>query len=181
MAPVDEKQNVDGRESLPTSLLSEALAAAHARVAQLQQEMARLEKDLGSTREEARLLERILNLRDGGAPAPSGDAVASPTVSTRANGNGNQAVVGHVIGALRESERPLHVQELMRLLSGAGVRLPGAGNQANLIGLLRRDARIARSARGMYALAEWGLPLEPTTRRKRRRRRRLTRDRVGTQ
>ena len=76
-----------------------------------------------------------------------------------------------VVEELRSSGRPLHISDLMRLLTLRQLRIPGAGAQANLITYLRRDPRIVRAARGMYALAEWGIEAMPATRRHKRRRR----------
>src|SRR5262245_37926210 len=143
MAPRKETSSDDPRAALSTAVLSDALAAAQARVQRLQQLMSETEREMNATREEARLLERILALRDsGGGMLNSEHPVADAHAFASSNGTTARSVVEHVIAVLEETHRPLHIQELMRLLSTAQIKLPGAGTQANLIGLLRRDARI---------------------------------------
>jgi hypothetical protein len=74
-----------------------------------------------------------------------------------------------IIGELSAAGRPLHISDLMRLLRDRNIAIPGAGNQANLITYLRRDGRLVRPSRGMYALSAWGLENMPVHASKKRR------------
>ena len=180
---VQEPERLEGtakqHSTLPVEVLSQALAATKARIANLQVEIAALEKRVATETEEASLLQRILSLRTGASPNKVAGA-AEVARDTSAAQSGGRAVVVAVIGALEAATRPLHVQELMRTLSEKQIVLPGAGKQANLIGLLRRDPRVVRPSRGMYALSSWGIPDMPAPTRRRRRHRRTLAGRKNT-
>jgi hypothetical protein len=100
---------------------------------------------------------------------------SSVTQQARENGTERQskpAAVEVVVRELAAAGRPVHISDLIRRLREQRVQIPGAGTQANLITHLRRDQRVVRPSRGMYALAAWGLENMPvTTSRKRRRKR----------
>lgn len=66
-------------------------------------------------------------------------------------------VIAASIALLRQERRPMHIGELMNRLQAKSVRIPGSGEQANLISYLRRDDRIVRPSRGVYGLRELGL------------------------
>src|SRR5580704_6165821 len=162
------------QEKMPTSIMSEAAIRAalddvRLRVSEAERRRTELDRIIANGKEEERLLIRLQALRSGelgmDAEAPS----RSDPVAPRAAGAGS-LTVGAVVGELTNAARPLHVSELMRLLGERGIPIPGAGTQANLIAHLRRDNRIVRPSRGMYALAASGLENMPSrTGRKRRR------------
>jgi hypothetical protein len=169
-----ERHRADGsKAALKSEVLAQALAAAKARILKLQDEIGVRERQVAAEKEEARLLERILSLRTGAEPAQAAGGTL-PTISSAPSGKAAtiQPALVASIDALEASGRPLHVQELMRTLTEKQVQLPGAGKQANLIGLLRRDSRVVRPSRGMYALASWGIAEMPGSKRRRRRGRR---------
>jgi hypothetical protein len=162
------------QEKILTSIMSEtairaALDEVRLRVSDAERRRTELDRIIANGKEEERLLVRLQALRSGelgmDAEAPS----QSDAVAPRAAGAGS-LTVDAVVGELTNAARPLHVSELMRLLSERGIPIPGAGTQANLIAHLRRDDRIVRPSRGMYALAASGLENMPSrTGRKRRR------------
>jgi hypothetical protein len=64
-----------------------------------------------------------------------------------------------VASILGEAGAPLHVSDIRTRLISAGVRIPGKGDDANIIVRLRKAPdQFTRTARGTYALASWGLP-----------------------
>jgi hypothetical protein len=170
---MDQHSGDGSKAGLRSEVLAQALAAAKARILKLQEEIAVRERQVAAEKEEARLLERILSLRTGAEAAP---AVGGPPLAGSSASPANPATVHPALvaslDALEASGRPVHVQELMRTLAEKQVQLPGAGKQANLIGLLRRDRRVVRPSRGMYALASWGIAEMPGSKRRRRRGRR---------
>lgn len=148
-----------------------ALEAVRARIAQAARQREELDRRLASDREEEKLLVRLLALRRGeGAASVEGDHEPAVTADLTTSEIGHPAV-NAVVEQLVAVGRPLHISELMRLLNGKKVPIPGAGTQANLITHLRRDARLVRPSRGMYGLAQWGLEAMPVTQRRVRRRR----------
>src|SRR5262249_52406376 len=126
-------------------------------------------------REEERLLQRLLALRQGVAAAQSPQTL-SPQQSLPllgASEHKKHPVLDAVVRELASAGRPLHISDLMRLLREAQVQIPGAGTQANLITHLRRDPRLVRPSRGMYGLAAWGLENMPRAKQRKRRKRRV--------
>jgi hypothetical protein len=82
-----------------------------------------------------------------------------------------------VIEILAAHGEPMQIRQLMAAVQERGVRIPGSGQQANLIAYISRDERIARPRRGFYALREWGG--EDTKPSKRPKRRQSRRRKVG--
>jgi hypothetical protein len=151
-------------------IIASALAATRDRIARHEQRRTELESAIATARQEEKLLQGLLDLRRGdvaevitintneeGVPGPSGVASGS-----------RHKAVAVVVEELAAAGRPLHISELMRLLGQRQVPIPGAGTQANLITHLRRDARLVRPSRGMYALAASGLENMPAGLRRRR-------------
>jgi hypothetical protein len=156
--------------------IDRALEITRARIARAERERAELDRVIATSREEERLLTRLLALRRGGRIAGDGGVAeappehSSPTGTTR---EGKHPAVQAVIEELTAAGRPLHISELMRLLHDRKVHIPGSGTQANLITHLRRDERLIRPSRGMYGLAAWGLQAMPVGRRTRRGKKRM--------
>lgn len=155
--------------------IEEALKAVRQRLERAGLERADLEREIAMAKEEERLLARLLELRRTGVSNTSlelgevGASEASRGGTTRIE---NNSALQAVVAELESAGRPLHISELMRLLHDRNVPIPGSGAQANLISHLRRDERIVRPSRGMYALATWGLENMPTTERRRRKNKR---------
>jgi hypothetical protein len=162
-------------ELMSEEAIVKALEAARARVTRLEQERSELDRAIATAREEQRLLERLLSLRQGLPVGSQRPPIAEGDGSSGTAEVGRPAVQA-VIEELTAAGRPVHISELMRLLRGREVPIPGSGTQANLITHLRRDARFVRPSRGMYGLAAWGLESMTAPRRRRRRRKHL---RVG--
>ena len=153
-----------------------ALELARIRVTDAERERAELDRVITTTREEERLLQRLLDVRRGvGRKRESVSEPAAGTVNPAptSTSNSKHPAVQAVIDELSTSSRPLHISELMRLLHDRSVPIPGAGTQANLITHLRRDRRLVRTSRGMYGLSTWGLESMEPVRRVRKRRRRV--------
>lgn len=68
---------------------------------------------------------------------------------------------------LNDAGKPLHVSKLREGLKELGCPIPGRGDDANIIVRLRAAPdRFTRTARGTYALSNWGIPeLKPKARR----------------
>lgn len=168
----------DNLAGMQEGVIADALDMVRARIAHIEKERAELGRALEAAREEERLVTRLLALRRGAAPAeadgrkPEVQSPAQPGPGPMA-AEPKQPAVQVVIRELAVAGRPLHISDLMRLLRDHGVRVPGAGTQANLITHLRRDTRIVRPSRGMYGLAAWGLENMPTAKRQKRRTRRV--------
>lgn len=166
------RQEADRQGSLSLSALTQALALAKEREAELLEEANRRKLEAAAAGEEARLLERLLAIRRGEAPELSQELEPKPDgkVLPHPRSRKLQPLVVSVLALLQEAGRPLHISELMRQLNEREVPIPGAGRQANVIAVIRKDARIVRPSRGMYGLATWDL--KPVSVKKRRRRRR---------
>ncbi len=160
--------------------IASALGAVRERLAKIERERAELERTSAVTREEERLLDRLLSLRRGGVRSFEVTAASVATSDTSltfavpevlALGKSKHPVVQAIVDELAAAGRPVHISDLMRNLRDRSVRIPGSGTQANLISYLRRDSRLVRPSRGMYGLAVWGLENMPTTKGRRRKRR----------
>jgi hypothetical protein len=156
-----------------------ALQEVRDRISHAEHHRAELDRAIKAAREEERLLLRILALRRGDTGEGQNPAVPENDLEKRDfehegllhGENSKHSSLQAVVRELAVAGRPLHISDLMRRLREAGIQIPGAGTQANLITHLRRDTRIVRPSRGMYGLLAWGMENMPTTTRKRRRRR----------
>jgi hypothetical protein len=157
-------------EGLTENLLAQALAAAHLRRDEIEHKIAQLRGERDVAGREVELLEELLAVRRGEAARPRSAGDASDAGGDRAAKGRTHPVVAAAITELEKAGKPLHISELMQSLQEQGVRIPGSGQQANLISHLTRDSQIVRPSRGMYALASWradGTPkVEPAVRRR---------------
>jgi hypothetical protein len=167
-------------DTMTVSMITQALEETRARISSAQHQLAEAERTVKAAQEEERLLLRLLALREGAAPAEHGLMLpgqnsqgSEHAVEPKRAENSKHPAVQAVVRELATAGRPLHISDLMRLLSEAHVQVPGAGTQANLITHLRRDPRLVRPSRGMYGLSEWGLENMPATRERKRRRKRV--------
>ena len=151
--------------------LSAAADANRRRIDLLEVRMQQVEQEMVKAQKEQHLLESLLALRRGEAVDPALGSGVSHTGATYAPeaSTHSSSVSDAAVAVLHETQRPMHIGELMAALQKSGVRIPGAGAQANLIAYLRRDDRIARPSRGMYGLKELGVEdYEPKRRNSRR-------------
>jgi hypothetical protein len=187
---------LDSGTMSPETIAGELTAVRGKRI-EIESQRARLDRELIVVTEYEKLLERLLALRKGEPPSAKAasdgktesgdglqDASLPPSDSTQWCGTSVESVgqeaVQAVVDELKTAGNPLHISDLMRRLKVRRVRIPGSGTQANLITHLRRDDRLVRPSRGMYALADWGLAaMAPAKQRRRRRRRRSTNRSVG--
>ena len=177
--------------TLSTSTLDDALKAAKSRAEALRRQVAELEREAQRAASEEKLLAELVALRRGNPPtkvgsgasknlhlldfpatrgAPSSGAALPQKISSH-------AVVDEALNLLESESRPFHISEIMSWLQERQTELPGAGRQANVISHLRRDARINRPRRGLYALTAWGFEeQQPKPKSRKRRRRKSTRN-----
>ena len=165
--------------SLDVDVLVRALEWVRREISRVEQQRGEMERAITAAREEERLLTRLLALRRGEMTVADGGHSESDTVATAEQSSpemrqeARHPAVQAVVRELAAAGRPLHISDLMRLLRGQGVQIPGAGRQANLITHIRREVEIVRTSRGMYGLAAWGLENMPTTPQRKRRRKRV--------
>ena len=164
----DQLEQISFRSPIDDADLDEALAAVRDRLQVIEARMEQLEQAAVAARKEETLLEGLVALRRGDSPG----SAARPLDDVGGASDAGSQVVEATIALLSEQHRPMHISELMAELARREVRIPGSGQQANLISHLRRDKRIVRPSRGIYGLAEWGLKDAPTPTRKRKRARR---------
>lgn len=153
----------------------EAWAQATEReIDEIRGQMLPLEERMGAARERLDLIRRLMGLADGSKRQPTSAPRSSPREeSAEGRVPPGATVEDHVEAILSERGDPMHIGALRAALIEQGVPLPGRGDEANIIVRLRRDeARFARTGRGTYALAAWGLPAVAATQRKKVRRRR---------
>jgi len=161
------------QDEISEDALEEALELLRGRLESAETRRAEADQEVSKLREEETLLAQLLALRRGHRAGQPEAAAPVASVAQRTQGSGSKSGVLKAVQAeLLRAGRPLHISDLMRLLTDASVRIPGAGSQANLISCIRRDKRIVRPSRGMYGLATWGLSEMPRAASRRRRRRR---------
>jgi hypothetical protein len=169
--------------SIDGELIAKALEDVRAYIRAAEQQRAELERAVLAAKEEERLLVRLLSLRTGEPPQEvMHGATQTPSVersratASDAGASEDKPAVEAAVRELAAAGRPVHISDLMRLLRERKVHIPGAGTQANLIAHLRRDKRVVRPSRGMYALAAWGLEEMPDRPRRRKKRRLRAKD-----
>jgi len=158
-------------ELMPSSAIERALDAVRQRITEMQRQIVDLSERVAADQEEEQLLARLLAVRRGEPLQQRAFSSTGPITRESQGSPKTNSPVPAVIEELTSAGRPLHISDLMRLLTLRKVSIPGAGTQANLITYLRRDPRFVRASRGMYALAEWGIDAMPPTRRRKRRKR----------
>ena len=147
------------REDLQHSI-SEARAKAQA----CADEVTAAQGRLAEAEREERLLVELAQLRGW-----NDDELGSLATEPMANANGTgetrrrtpspmrTALLAAVIDILNERGEPTYIGDLMAALQERSVKIPGSGQQANVIAHISRDERIVRPKRGFYGLSEWGL------------------------
>jgi hypothetical protein len=139
----------------------------------LEQEVFRLQDQLEGDRRHLALAEEKLNLvkrlmeldgtstqgtahegsvQTAGVPENDGPRLRSSEVAPGELEDSVEAI-------LADEGQPLHISKIRERLISKGVRIPGRGDDANIIVRIRKfENRFTRTARGTYALAAWGLP-----------------------
>jgi hypothetical protein len=162
--------------------LRETIEEAAKEVRGRKEEVSAASARLGEAERELKLLTELAGVRGvelpESLPLPAGSADAdvggSPSQAGRAPAWSKAALLTAVIEILAEHGEPMQIRDLMAVVQERGVKIPGKGQQANLIAHISRDKRIARPRRGFYALREWGVEDAKPSRSKRRRPRRRT-------
>jgi hypothetical protein len=173
---------VTPEQDLPAADLRVWSASLSQEIADLRAELQRCQSALAEAEEKQALVQRLLEL-DGQPseplPNPNGDEAGEPsrraTTMTRRAVPTSHDLEDAVAAILEEAKKPLHVSDIRLRLISEGVRIPGRGDDANVIVRLRKaPERFTRTARGTYALASWRLPSldNAVARRKRSRARR---------
>jgi hypothetical protein len=161
---------------LSEELLRAALDDLQIRISEKQRELDELQASIKTDRAEETLLQSLYALKTG----RNGDAPVASSVTPLRGRSVPHPVVEATVAILQEAARPMHISELMPALQDRRVRIPGSGNQANLISHISRDDRIVRPSRGMYVLREWGSAALATPLNKKKKRRVTSRARVST-
>ena len=159
-------------EGISVEALEQELAALRRRLSNAEAQRAAAEQEIRKIRGKRRYFAQLLALRQGNREPNTSLRVPADFAEKSSNDSPLDGVLRAVHAELLKAGRPLHISDLMRLLTDQGTRIPGAGSQANLISCIRRDERIVRPSRGMYGLASWGLSemaRKPSGRRKRHR------------
>jgi hypothetical protein len=135
---------------------SQRLRAEESAVLQAEQSRARVERELALLVELAELwgwaredLARISTV----SLEPTSDRRAEVPVATHRKTPAKEALLKAVVEILGERKKPMQIGELMAAVQARGVSIPGAGRQANLIGIITKDRRIRRARRGFYTLS----------------------------
>ncbi len=161
---------------LDEELLARTMVGLQESVSTRRSQLASLSADLQKEERELLLLSEVARLRgltvDGLTEAVETESEAGFLASDQAHELATRSpLVEGVLRILRENGAPMHIQDLLARLQGAGVDIPGRGSSANLIAHIRNSDEIVRPVRGMYGLPEWGLADAPGARRPARRRR----------
>lgn len=123
----------------------------------LRQELSDLEVKLGLVSKLIELENRP-NLAPADEPPPSVDLDESLAID-KAEVMSDDFIEIEVEAILEAAGSPMHISKIRNQLIERGVRIPGRGDDANIIVRLRKgDGRFIRTARGTYALPKWNLP-----------------------
>lgn len=79
------------------------------------------------------------------------------------------ADVAYEILISKDGKAAVHYQDITGEVLARGIRIPGKNPASNLLSHINRDKRFVRTARGTYALKEWGLKEMPARKSKRAR------------
>lgn len=101
--------------------------------------------ELGKTREQVELIDRLLGLSGSDLDDPNGNPANHAPAS----------VVGALEEVMSEAGKPLHISDIVERYKGRGWKIPGKGLDSNLIAYLSRDPRFSRVSKGTYGLATW--------------------------
>ena len=154
--------------------LAEAIKAAEWSLGAARAEMSEVENRVRDLERELALLVELSRLR-GGALEPEeegGGQSVTPVITfseSRSRSSDRDELVAAVVHVLEENGEPMAIRPLMAAVVERGAPIPGRGQQANLISVIRRATEVERVARGIYGLAAWsgnGAPVSTGTTRK---------------
>jgi len=129
------------------------LETAKRRLGSFQEQLGELQGAVALEQERVALLTRLLELSPEGTAAAAGSqpprAAASPPARLA-----RPSLEDAVVAILSESPEPMHVSDIRQRLVSNGIRIPGKGNDANVISRIIRDDRIerAKGRRGFYGV-----------------------------
>ena len=139
----------------------------------LRDEISAREDELNHVEERLVLVTKLLEIETRNESDPTVQekvedvVVAQDDTKAGTNAVGVEEAVEEV---LRAAGEPMHISAIRDALLNRRIRIPGRGDDANIIvRLRRREDRFTRTARGTYALSEWGLSTLPKKPQKRRR------------
>lgn len=159
---------------LSTQALEDAASEIRGRIAQTQAGLMQLREVLERDQRELSLVVELLKLH--GDQANGHSVAVEESAAGRLGGQDEHPVLQAAKEVLRDAGRPLHIQELTAAIRERGVTIPGKGEIANVIAVIRNNGDISRPQRGIYALSGWGpstvSKLRPARAKARRRRRR---------
>jgi hypothetical protein len=142
--------------------------ALEERVRSLRAEIANKQAELAREDEQLSLVRRLFELQNGNA-ASSQTAAPPRQDSTAARSTTSPDLETAVEEVLRAEGSPLHISTIRSRLIERGVPIPGRGDDANIIVRIgQQEDRFTRTARGTYALTEWGLPAMPRVARRKK-------------
>jgi hypothetical protein len=141
-----------------TGALERSRQAVADEVDRRKEQIARLAGELQRLERELLLVEELLRLRRDPEPQKPVTLDGHLALAQPTDGSGPRSEVSDaVIEILRTSGSPIHIQKLYVQALERGIHLPGKGQPANLISVIRSHPAIVRPMRGMYALREWGV------------------------
>jgi hypothetical protein len=160
-------KKVSSPPPITDDVLREAVSAAQARVEDERERVRGAEERLRGAEHELALLIRLGRLRglpemaERSAVLPPGYeehvevALGRASVAQPGARKGRGALVQTVADVLREHGKPMPIRLLMTEVVSRGAKIPGRGEQANLISVITRAPDIVRLQRGVYGLREW--------------------------
>lgn len=146
---------------ISSEALTDSMQEAFSKVRSCDERVVAAKAELTEAERELRLLMELAQMR--GVDVPAGlrmpkrlDVGGNGDEPSRRNSSDKQNLLNAVVGILAEQGKPMQIRDLMAAVQKREVRIPGRGQQANLIAHISRDPRISRPSRGFYALKEWG-------------------------
>jgi HB1, ASXL, restriction endonuclease HTH domain len=109
----------------------------------MRRQIAGLSEELAVREAQMRNLDELLRLEAG-----------AETAAERKGGmqGGEAKPIDAAEQMLRDVGRPMHYQELAKMLQAGGVFIPGKNPAANLLTQMTRDRRFRKTGRGIYAV-----------------------------
>jgi hypothetical protein len=129
--------------------------------------------ELSQVEERITLVSRLIAVDSADSPTSEIESrdLTIPKLTSESPRLSNEGELEDEVEALlRSAGGPMHISSIRESLIANGVQIPGRGDEANIIVRIRKiPDRFTRTARGTYALPEWGIPemATKTTRAKR--------------
>jgi hypothetical protein len=132
------------------------------RADELKTEIRLRQVELAQVEERVSLVSRLIAVDSAesiSAEPESGSATALGSLPATFRLSTEGELEDQVEALLREAGAPMHISAIREALISKGVQIPGRGDEANIIVRIRKvPERFTRTARGTYALPEWGIP-----------------------